>query len=951
MQVKFPFQDPNLDLETRVNDLISRLTIEEKLSLIPTTQTGIPRLGIKPYQVESEAAHGLVLRDGSPTTIFPQTLGMACTWNPQLLKLAGAVVGNEARAYYHQRGERGGLTVWAPTVDLERDPRWGRTEEAYGEDPYLTGKMASAYVQGIQGDHDFYFKAVATLKHFFANNNEQDRCTCSVSIDPRNMREYYWKAFEAVVCEGKVGCIMTAYNEINGTPAILNKDVEDVVKQEWGLAGFVVADGGDFSQTVTMHQYYDNHVESIADTLKSGIDCIPDDPELIITSLREALAQGLLTEADLDRALKNIFRIRFRLGQFDPPELNPYSQIPESVICSSEHVKIALQVQRESIVLLKNDNKTLPLNPAATKKIAVIGPLADEVHMDWYAGYAPYLTTILEGIRRKLPDSELYFATGLDQIALKSKLNNKYLVPSADGILRAAGEQVNIDAIFEINDWGWGRQTLKSLANGNFVTMDKQVKATANQVYGWFVREQFALQPSGEGYFIKTWDGKKVTVDAQDFSLSPNNDQTISSADLFEKEIIVDGIKEAVAAAKAADVAIVCVGNHPLINGKEEIDRVDLNLAASQQELIRAVYQANPNTILVLVSSYPVAINWEDQNLSGIIWTTNCGQELGTGVADVLFGDYNPAGRLNMTWYRSVSQLPNMMDYDIIKGRRTYQYFTGQVLYPFGYGLSYTDFTYLAISLSKKTISADEQVTVTVKLTNSGELAGDEVVQLYVQALDSRVPRPVKQLKGFQRIHLQPQETKEIEFIIAGKDFEFWDVTRDKYCVETGFYQVMIGTSSADIRLSEILQVEGEIIPPRDLTIQTRAENYDDYAQVYLDKSKEGGTRVCLAAAEGWIAFHQVGFNAQLNRFVARVASPEFGGKLEVRIDTIDGELLGEYVVARTGGSQNWQTIDFSIRPAAGVRDLYLKFTGDLSIAWLQIAKGDNTYENNQGYC
>ncbi|MMZ59181.1 Xylan 1,4-beta-xylosidase precursor [compost metagenome] len=421
-QTGYPFQDTSLPLEERVNDLVSRFTLEEKVELMVQYQAAVERLGVKAYKHGTEAAHGMAWL--GEATGFPQPIGLGCTWDTELMKRIGSVIGDEARGFYRRNPEINGLTLWAPTVDLERDPRWGRTEEAYGEDPILTGKLASALIQGIQGDHPVYLKAVATLKHFIANNNEVGRGDASVSIDPRNMREYYLKAFEIPFKEGGAQSMMTAYNAINGVPANLSLDVKAIVKQEWGMDGFVVSDAFDVTGTVRDHGYLDTYKEAVARSVKEGgIDSITDDSVVIKQALREALEEGLLAESDLDTALRNTFRVRFRLGEFDPEEGNPYAAIDESVILRPEHAELSREAAAKAAVLLKNDRGLLPLQADALRKIAVIGPLGDIVYRDWYSGSLPYAITPLQGIREKLSaagkQAETRFAAGTDRVRLK----------------------------------------------------------------------------------------------------------------------------------------------------------------------------------------------------------------------------------------------------------------------------------------------------------------------------------------------------------------------------------------------------------------------------------------------------------------------------------------------------------------------------------------------------
>lgn len=930
----FPYWDTNLGLETRVRDLVSRLTLDEKISLLPTRQAAVMRLGIKEYSVGGEAAHGLVSRPNI-TTVFPQPIGLSCTWNPKLLEQIGSAIGDEARAYYKKNDEKGGLTLWAPTIDMERDPRWGRTEEAYGEDPYLTGKLSSALIRGMQGYHNFYLKMVAAPKHFYGNNNEEGRIWCSSSIDPRNKQEYYLKAFKPAFVEGGACSMMTAYNSINGVPAILNPEVQNVVKDKWGLDGFVVCDGGDMSQTVDYHKYYETHAQTMATAIKSGIDCFTDDAQLVIKSTVEAIDQGLLTETEIDIAIFNIFKIRFRLGQFDLEELNPYSSISKSVICCEKHNELAKIAAKQAIVLLKNENNTLPLNSENINKIAVIGPLSDVLYKDWYCGVHPYTVTPLQGITNKLPNKKITYVKGNDQITLCSKTNNKFL--SVDTLnncsVIAGSELVGKNEVFELSNWGWGSYTLKSKANNKFLTTsdDGTITASSDEVFGWFVKELYNLNlEDSNSYSLKTWNGMDIILEVNALSASEKIDT--SSKEKFTKNIVVSGIAQAVAAAKAAEVAIVVVGNNPVINGKEEIDRKDITLPPSQEDLIKEVYKANPNTIVVIVGSYPYAINWENDNIPAIIYSAPGGQELGNAIADVLFGDYSPAGRLNMTWYKSIDQLPDIMDYDIIKGKRTYMYFDGTPLYPFGYGLTYTTFKYDNLKINK----SEEQINISFEIKNIGNTHSDEVVQLYVSAKSPSVSRPVKQLSGLNRIHLRAGENQIINFILPISDLSFWDVTRSKFCVENGSYEIMIGSSSQDIKLAETITIKGETIPPRDLTIITPAENYDDYYGVLLDECSEGGTCVSYYKPSYWIMFDHVDFKSSVSAFEARVATSSENANIEIRLDTLDGTLIGNCKISDALGFQTYITTSCDINMVTGTHKVYLMFNGKINMSWFR---------------
>ncbi|RRJ66878.1 carbohydrate-binding protein [Paenibacillus oralis] len=977
--MSYPYQNPDLPLMERVDDLISRFTLAEKIELMCQYQTNIPRLGVNKYKHGTEGAHGVAWL--GEATVFPQNTGLACTWNPELLQKIGSVIGDEARVYYQRDPAINGLTIWAPTVDMERDPRWGRTEEAYGEDPHLTGALTTGLVKGLQGDHPFYYKAVATLKHFYGNNNEADRGSASVSIDPRNKREYYLKAFEPAFRDGRAGSMMTAYNGINGTPCNFNHEVKTIVKGEWGMDGFVVGDAGDVLGTVMDHHYVDSYAEAVAGSIKAGIDSITDDQPISQQALRDALEQGLLTEADLDSALRNTFRVRFRLGEFDPEDRNPYGHVPESKLCAPEHAALALEAARESVVLLKNDS-LLPLGKDAAS-VAVIGPLADEAFTDWYSGTPPYRVTPLQGVTEKMNGRPVQFTTGLDRIRLRSAATGKYVAiaagESGGAALVADCENAEQAEVFERNDWGWGQITLRALSSGKFVTESEsgRLEAMADEARGWFVKEAFGFETQEDGSVrMKSWEGKPVSVGVQGYmnidtdreeatggdgeeatkvdanaivdagavvsaGTNTSNEKAVAyAADGFIVEVVQSGVQLAVEAAKNADTAIVFVGNSPFINGKETTDRPDITLPPAQQALIQAVKAANPRMVVAIVGGYPFAVNWEQEHVPSIMFTSHAGQELGHALADVLFGDYNPAGRLNMTWYKSVDQLPDIMDYDIIKGKRTYQYFDGEVLYPFGHGLSYTTFEYGGLSLSRAEIGKDDTVAVSVNIRNAGKLDGDEVVQLYVRAEASRVPRPLKTLKGFKRIHLAAGESKTVTLELKASELAFWDVTRERYCVETGYYTIMVGPSSGHIAAAATLRVEGETVPPRSLREPVKAVNYDDYDGVFIDECREGGEsiRTTQYSGCGWIAFRDVEFGAGASEFEARVSGHLKGGEIVITLDLPDGEAAGTCRVLPTGGRQAWTTVTAQVTGASGRRSVYLHLKGEVQISRFRIS-------------
>jgi beta-glucosidase len=694
-----PFQNPDLDIEKRITNLLSLMSREEKIRCLGTLPD-VPRLGIQGTG-HVEGLHGLALGglagwgDGAPvpTTQFPQAYGLGETWNPELAREVGAAEGKEVRYLWESpEYRRGGLVVRAPNADLGRDPRWGRTEECFGEDAFFNGTMAAAMTRGLQGDDPHYLQCVSLLKHFLSNSNENDRVHSSSNYDQRLFREYYSVPFRMAIQEGRAQGMMTAYNAVNDVPCQVNPFLRDVVMREWKYDGLFCTDAGALLNLVTEHKRYKTPEEAAAESVKAGINQFLDDYH---KALRGALHQGLLTEDQVDERLRGVFRVMIRLGQLDPPERVLYKKVAkEKPWESNEHKALALQAAQESVVLLKNDKRFLPLNLSTLRSVAVIGPYADQVVADWYGGEAPYLVSPLEGIQKRL---------------------------------------------------------------------------------GPGVRVEFARDNQG-------------------------------------------GAAEKL--ARSCDVAVVCVGNHPLGNGlfairdsaaegKEALDRDTLELR--HEDLVKAVLSANPRTVVALICSFPVTMGWTVEHVPAILHLTHSGQETGTALAGALLGDFNPGGKLTQTWPRSMDQLPPMMDYDIRHGR-TYMYFKGNPLFPFGYGLSYTTFTYSNLRFSSPKLKANGSVTIGFDLTNSGSRAGDEVAQLYVRYLDSKVERPMKQLKGFQRVALKPGEIQTLSFTLKGSDLAYWDENSQKsqgsWKVEPGEIEILIGSSSEDVRLKGTVEIK-----------------------------------------------------------------------------------------------------------------------------------------------
>ena len=823
MENKYKFRDSSLSFDERVKDLLSRLTIEEKAGLMSNHMAAVPRLDIGEWYVGAEVARGYVSRNpDEPTTVFPQPIGLSGTFDTELMEKAGLAAGKEARVL-NKRHPSGHLMLWGPTVDLCRNPLWGRNEEGYGEDPFLTGEMSAAYTKGLADRHGEYYQLIPTLKHFCANNTENERGTASSDVEPRTLNEYYYAAFERPITCGGAYSIMAAYNELSGVPAVINPDIQNVLKDKWGL-GFVVTDGGDFSQNVVFHGYSTSHAETIALAIKNGTDVLTDCEDVVAASVLEAVKSGLVSEKDIDKALYNSMLARFRLGEFD--EKHPFSDIDESVLDCDEHKKLNHRAALEQTVLLKNDG-ILPLD--TNKSVAVIGLNCNL--MDWYTGYSSYNTTILDGISGKFAGA--MYDNGCDHVVIKSVMTGKYLGVADDDTVSAIYEKDDPRALFEKAEYGHDETTYRSLYNNRYIT-ESSCKCDSESTYRWYSQEIMKPQKHGDKVLYRTYFGKALGVDesgkltlVKQFGLSDNK--------IFSEEIISDGIRRAAKLAEKADYAIVCIGNDPMIVAREMYDRKTLALPAHDSALARAVYDANNNCVLALVSSYPFAICEEQEYMPAIIYTTHAGPELGNAFAKVIGGEYSPAGRLAQTWYKSEYELAPIESYDIIENEMTYLYYKGKPLYPFGYGLSYAKFEYSDFDVREN----GDVISVSLDVANVSETDSDEVVQIYFRMEDPSVKRPLKQLTAFTRVHIEGGQTLRVMFDISKSELRFYDVSRERFAIEQGRYTFMAGTSSEDIRLTKTIDASGEKIPPRELCKGIPAKNYDGKYNTKMQYSKK----------------------------------------------------------------------------------------------------------------
>lgn len=692
------FNNPAINEEQRLDDLIARMTLDEKVDALGNN-TQVPRLGIQ-ASGSVEGLHGIVLggptygdRANTPTTGFPQAYGLGETWDTDLLHRVATYISTENRyLFQNAKYRKSGLIMWTPNVDLGRDPRWGRTEECYGEDAFLTSRLAVAFIKGIQGDHPKYWRNASLMKHFLSNSNEYGRTFSSSNYSDKLFREYYAYPFYKGVTEGGSQALMTAYNAYNGTPCIMHPVLRNIVMKEWGLNGTLLTDGGAFRLLLSDHKRFDNdRAAAAAACIKAGITKFLDEYK---DAVYEALHRKLISVEDIEKAIRGNLRISLKLGLLDHAEDNPYAAIgvTDTVAPWSKPKTKALvrEATLKSVVLLKNKDHLLPLDRHKIKKIAVIGQRATEVLQDWYAGKPFYTVNVLDAIREE------------------------------------AGSDIEV----------------------RYVKTNRM--DSARTVAAW------------------------------------------------------------------ADVAIVCVGNHPtcdagweqapvISEGKEAVDRQSLQL--DQEDLLLQVAQTNPNTIGVLISSFPYAINRANQTVPALLHLTQCSQELGHAVSDVIFGHYNPAGRLTQTWVKNITDLPHMMDYDITHGR-TYMYFKEKPLYPFGYGLSYTRFNYSGTALNDRVIERGDTLRVCFNLKNSGDMDGDEVVQLYVSARKHTDKDPIKQLKAFQRISLRKGETKKVELTVPYTELQVWDEKQNRFILPDKEMTLEIGVSSSDIRLRTTFRTE-----------------------------------------------------------------------------------------------------------------------------------------------
>lgn len=745
-------------------NLVAAMTLDEKISLLSTTQHAIPRLNIPEFHIGGEAAHGIVDRGKYQSTSFPIPLTLAQTWNPELARQAGHVVGVEARALYNTVDPTGRLMPWAPTIDMLRDPRWGRNEEAYGEDPWLAGSVAGGYIDGMQGKGKYKLVAAAP-KHFLGNNTESHRSSESNTLSPRMLHEYYLKPFYFAFRDHHAQSMMTAYNGVNGVPMMQSPELHRV-KEDWGMDGCVVTDGGALTLNIEDYHYFDHDADAVAAALNAGIDCLVDDANKVEQAVRDALSQGLLTETTIDQAVTNTLTVRGRLGQF--ADVAPFSELNEKSIGTEAGDDVVRQVIASGSVLLKNDG-VLPLNKS--ERILVTGPSADRFVRDWYATKPMNRQTLQAGLM-ETPNTRVDAVDSNDQV--------KIAFTDQDAVALAS-------YTYSAERFQDGRVLLREDSSRRYLRLneDKQLELHHQEVYDWVVREAFILDADGQLYAV-------------DHNFSANDQNAMQAGGrgrlIGQVTVIKSGLHRVKAALAGHDKVVVAIGNHPLLIARETEDRTDLELPEAQKALVNAIHATGAKTVTVLLSGYPFAV--DTLQTDALLTVGYAGQSMGRALADVLYGVTPPTGKLAQTWYSHDWVAPSMRDYDIESTKRTYQYADPKTItYPFGYGL-----TYGTLTIDSATLTSDgEHSKITLTITNSNAKPVSETVQVYLRATNLTEYSDRRQLVAFKAITLAANTTKSIQLTTMLADFSWFDPVSEQHYFPSGQYYLQVGFNSRDV--------------------------------------------------------------------------------------------------------------------------------------------------------
>ncbi len=898
-----------IDLPRRI---LRSLSLEQKVAMLHQHAPAVPELGLAAFHTGAEAAHGVAWL--GPATVFPQPVGMAATWDAGLIERLGEAAGRELRGKKAEDPDVG-LNAWAPVVNPLRHPLWGRNEEGFSEDPHLTAELAGAYCRGLKGKDPQTWLTVPTLKHFLGYNNELDRNVTSSNLSPRVLHEYELPAYRSPIEEGVAGAVMLSYNLVNGRPAHVSDLVQCELRQ-WhnGESLTIVTDAGAPGSLFRAEKYFDDGPAAYAAALLAGVDSFTDDgdnPAPSIAYLEDALRQGLIGESDVDRAVLRLLTLRARTGEFTPDH-DPYASIGTDVIGAPAHVGLAREAAAKSVVVLRNDADAglLPLgNDPGT--IAVIGTLGSRVLSDWYSGTLQDEVSIAAGLTRRYgggagAGADVIIEEGADVVALRSVRTGGYLGGAGTAVLTTQAAVPGEAERFILKDWGKGELTLQSALTGKFVTDngDGYLRAAADRVGGWVVQETFRLDYSADGtaalQHIGTGKWLRIEAGTASAALVPD----ARTADRFVLRTLTCGHEAARQAVAAARTAVVVVGNDPHLGGRETLDRSTLDLPLAEQELVRIVREANPRTVLVIVSSYPYALG-ALADTPAIVWTSHGGQELGNGVTDILSGDAGPTGRLPQTWFRRDEDLAGILNYDIITSRSTYLYSRAEPLFALGHGLTYGQVKYESAALrglpGEGALSTDS-AEVTVELQNTGIRSASELVQVYASAPGHRFEFPRRLLVGHQRVEIPAGGTATARISVPLDRLATYSVVEERMLVEPGTYQLLVGASAEDLPLAVALDVPGTPGPGRRTGRWFRSENFDSCHNLALvPETALAGTAIAPADATrpGWALYR--GWNA----------APADGGNM-VLLDVVSSDpkaAAGPVRIQVPGPADSWNTV------------------------------------------
>lgn len=899
-----PFRDPTLPLHRRALDLLGRLDPGERVAMLHQAAPGIERLGLAPFRTGTEGLHGVAWL--GTATVFPQPVGLAATWDAELLRRVGAAVATEVRAR-HAADPAVSLNVWAPVVNPLRHPRWGRTEEGWSEDAHLTAHLGGAYAAGLRGNHPTVWKTVPTLKHFLAYGHETDRAVTSSNLTLRTLHEHELAAYRGPVEAGVVGAVMPAYNLVDGRPCHVSGELIDELRRwaDRSLDGSlaVVSDAAAPTNLVVGERYFDDHPTSHAAALRAGVDSFTDndaDPGPTVERITTALDRGLLTAEDVDRAVLRLLELRLRTGELDG-DADPYARIGPDAIDLPAHRALAREAAARAVVLLRNED-TLPLGrQAAPARVAVVGPLADRVLTDWYSGTPPYAVDVAAALRERWPEAEVTVATGADVVALRSTTAHAYLAVTDDGeagpVLTASSPDATPATHLEVTDWGDGLLTLRSPSNDRLLTgAGWIVRAGAERVGGWVAQESFrrhhhadgswSLQHVGSGRWLRVQHGSGLVVAEA---------HSAAEAERFTTRTVRSGHADVAATAARADAVVVVVGNDPHLSGRETEDRPHLRLPDAAVEVWRTAREAHPDAVLALVSSYPYVLGPETADARAVLWSSHAGQELGHGITDVLVGDVEPAGRLAQTWPVAEDDPGDLLDHDVAAQRATYRYADAEPAFAFGHGLTYTTVEYTGLVLERSDVDAPpptqthpahgvtpsdpgRAVLAHVSLRNTGPRTAHELVQLYALTGAQPIPGPRRLLVAHERVVLAPGETRDLTLSFDVARLAVWDVGAlapgaveapedwvhvGALRVQPGAYTLAAGPSAADLPVRAALRVVGSGARVRRIVDEPLHGHafHTGHGVVLGDLSREAGACVetpCGAGSPGVVRYDGV---------------------------------------------------------------------------------------------